>query len=434
MNSRLHLYRRITEGGTFSADLTRHLPDWQDESRAAGGFWTGHGSIAETMSRLELVDLFQTGLGRIIKRLAFGCVGWEGLIYELRLTIAGIQYVRSLTPELWHNRVRVYYTERRGEEMKTAWAQDAASVAQYGECEYIVTLGTASTETANRFLARHIAEYAWPRTRMAGATQATPSRAPNQPDSLEVFAAGFWSTLNWRYADDIVPDGEEHFCAAEVQLLVSRAQFVTAGRIEDVEPTRRVWVRFEPEPPQRLGDLVLLVAGHGDYAGNTWQAGVYADQQLIYEQAPDTARYVWRQGQLCTLAGQPACLDLLRPGFLLLNADAPALGLPAGVVAERDDPRVAYVDSILYSTPGAVRLGVQETGGAAEMILEQVATGGRIMAVVQERIATARQEMQDAMRRDYAKREREYVSKELWEDYTSLTGHEWQGQYDESPE
>jgi hypothetical protein len=173
MNSRILVHRRITEGGSYISDLTRHLPDWQDESRAAGGFWTGHGTISETMSRLELTDMFQTGLGRIIRREAFGCTGWEGLIYELRLTVAGIQYVRSLTPELWHNRVRVYFTERHGEEMKTDWAQDDASVSQYGECEYIVTLGTASTESANRYLQRHIAEYAWPRTRLAGATVAS---------------------------------------------------------------------------------------------------------------------------------------------------------------------------------------------------------------------------------------------------------------------
>src|SRR5512137_359017 len=83
---------------------------------------------------------------------------------------------------------------------------------------------------------------------------------------------------------------------------------------------------------------------------------------------------------------------------------------------------------------GSRRMGVQETGMASDLILEQVATGGRIMAVVEERIARARQEMQDAMRRDYAKREREYVSKELWQEYINLTGHEWQGQYDESPE
>lgn len=420
----LLLYGRPQEGERLIADLTRHLPDWQDTSRAVGGCWTGQGTLSG-LARSETAELFRTGLGRVLRRWAFGQVAWEGLIYELRLRLSGIEYVRSLTPDRWSNRIKIAYTEENGKKGITAWGENTDSQAAYGRMDYIITAGQVAGWAVTKLRDRRLAEFGWPRTYMAGiGGVATPMRRTAGADSLTIAAAGYWSTLNWRYYD-IPEEGELKECSLTVEKAVGQSEFVTAGRIE-TNPD--MFTRTEGDPPQRIGDVIEGVIEQGGYDGKPWQGGVWPGRQFVYDAAPTTVTMQWYNGLLYNLGGQPAGLDLVRAGFLMRNLDAPAGGLPPGATDVWMDPRVAYVDEVSWQAPGVLTLGVLEPNvGPSEA---QLARNERIVSAEQAAIQKGLQDMQRAWEEDYRKREREYVQQERWADYERLTGHPWSGQYD----
>lgn len=337
--SAIHLYQRPIKGTAFLADLTARLPDWTDTSRAAGGFWTAGGS----MTGADLAEWYAQMLGCRIRRYSYGVIGWEGIVYELRLRRGGMTYTRSLTPELWHNDVDVYYTGFNGGQHHLFWYANADALAEYGRASFIVTLGTAETGSAGALKDRHLREYAWPRSRLSGGLTVG-TLLPAAGDSLEVVCAGLWSTLNWRYFQTYAQPTEVPTPAsAQIARLVAAAEFVTAGRIE----TNALPILLDCTVPQRLGDAIEGIAEQGDADGNIWQCGVWGDN-LNYHPAPTTVEYAWRNGELWAAGGAAVTHQLVRPGCLMLDASAPTGGIPAGGTVF-DDPRVGYVEQIEYT-------------------------------------------------------------------------------------
>lgn len=426
--STIGIYGRISEGERYLGDLTRHVPDWQDTSRAVGGCWTGQGTIAGTLNRLALTELFNRSLGRTIRRTAFGQVAWEGLIYELRLRSAGIEYVRSLAPERFANAVQVRNTDEQGRKRSSAWAENAESRAQYGTAQYIITAGQVAAFAVEKLRDRRLAEFGWPRTYMTSAGGfAAPGRQAHNADQLQIMAAGYWSTLNWTYygtpAGDEVDQPKE--CSLRVAQAIAQSQFVTAGRIET---NADMFTLTADDPPQRVGDVIEGIIAEGGYDGKPWLGGVWPGRTFVYEAAPTAVRYLWRAGQLCLLSGIPATLAVVRPGFLLRNMDTPPRSLPAGSSDVWNDPRVAYVDEVTWQAPGLLALGVLEPNvGPSEA---QLARNERIANAEQARIQEAQAALARDWDRDYARREREYVENSRWADYERLTGHPWSGRYD----
>ena len=424
MNSAIHLYGRVSDGGRYERDLTRWLPDWQDTSRAIGGFWTGQGTLSG-MTRGALSDLFQNALGRTLRRLAYGTIAWEGYVYELRLRLAGAEYIRSLTPERFSNRIQAAYTTDNGKKKKTPWSENTDSISMYGRMDYVHTAGTVAEWSVAKLVERRLGEFGWPRSYMAGmGGMATPMRRNSDADSLVISAAGYWSTLNWRYYD--IPElGELKECSLTVEKALGQSEFVSAGRIET---NGDMFTQTAGDPPQRLGDVLEGVIQQGGYDGKPWRGGVWANRQFVYEAAPTAVTHLWRSGQLRAVGGGPAVLDVVKPGFLMRNSDAPPGSLPPGATDIWDDPRVAYVDEVTWQSPGTVTLGVLEPNvGPTEA---QLARNERITNAEQARIQQALADFQAAWENDYRKREREYVRLEHWQEYIEMTGHPWSGRYD----
>jgi hypothetical protein len=393
----LHLYQRPGQGNGYLGDLTTLMTNWQDTSKAVGGYLTAEGTINDGC---DLAAFFNAHLGCVVRRQAYGLTAWEGVIYEMRLTTGGVEYTRSLAPERWHNRVKILYQMADGPKFAD-WTEDLTASAQYGRSDYIVTLGTATADQAVALRARHLQQYAWPRAWLSGGVSLNEPGGRLQ-DALTLSCAGFWATLNWRYATATIEDQ----AANCVTRMLALAELVTAGRVE----SNALTVRLDCTTPQRVGDLLEQVAEAGDAAGNIWQIGVYNDRQLIYEAAPTTARYTWRGGQLYDGGAVVAVPELLRPGFLLYNASAPGGAAPAGSTSSWADPRYGYVDQVSYDSGGTVRLSLYGFDSGLSQFERLIGNAGRLLDEQRRRMAAE-------LEADAQKRERYYRNQWIRENH-----------------
>lgn len=345
----LLLYQRPMQGTAPVMNLTPYVDDWTDATERIGGYTTGAFSIENKMGREELASFYDAFLGNVVKRGSYGMVRWEGLIYEMRLTVDGMTFVRSLAPEWWHNKVKIVYSDDIGSRAEVTWSEDTDSSDQWGEMHYLISLGGCTSAAATALQARHLAEYGWPRSRMVGNLSPVPSPARGGGARLDVFCAGFWSTLNWRYRETTLTDT----ASTCVSTFVAASEFVTAGRIE----TNALSTRCDAYPnPQRLGDLIRGIMEEGDSSGNIWQGGVYAGREFVYEQAPTSAKYQWRDGRLWERFGAEADPELVDAGQLVYNAAAPGNRRPGAGSNIWDDPHLALIDKVEFDQKTGVTL------------------------------------------------------------------------------
>jgi len=244
----------------------------------------------------------------------------------------------------------------------TDWSANDDSVDEYGEMEYIITLSGSQPIPATALRDSNLTEFAWPRARFIGVA--------DQPDSLTVTCAGFWSTLFWRYW--------EHSRTAAANTLISDlagdGEFTTAGRID----ANTLVMTADGFPmPQRIADILEWLADKGDAAGNIWKCGIYENRKVIYEQAPTTVDYIWRDGRLLNNAGQAVVPQLLKPGFYVRTESALGAVQPPGTSGVWDDPQVAYVDEVEWSRDdGSLTLSLRNAGPSLIMRRQILAGAG----------------------------------------------------------
>ena len=119
----------------------------------------------------------------------------------------------------------------------------------------------------------------------------------------------------------------------------------------------------------------MRVQEMGDAAGNIWNCGVYENRDLIYEQAPTTAEYLWRDGQLLNKAGQPVQPELVRPGFYLRAQNILGAVQPPGTSEIWDDPDIAYVDEVEWSRDDHILTLSLRNAGPSLMLRQQILRG-----------------------------------------------------------
>lgn len=344
----LLLYSRQNEGTAFRANLTDVAQDWQRSIAAIGGYKLGTFRLTEEqVTRAELEDYYTTWIGCVLTEQTAGIESWSGIISELRLVKGGVEYLTTLDPEWFQNKVKVLYTDSNGQQQEIAWLENTDASDIYGEMQYILAFGGGAATPMAYAQATHLAQFAWPRSRMVG-VPAVGGEAQPGPDRLEVLVAGWWSTLNWRYYETSLS------AAADVLMgtLQAASEWVLDGRREENTMT----IYLDCDPPQRLGDLMRDIIEQGDSSGNMWKGGVYAGRKLIYEQAPQTVDYYLRGGVLVDKAGGEVIPSLLEAGFLLENADAPSGTQPPGTSSAWDNPKVGYVEEVEYRAPDGLRL------------------------------------------------------------------------------
>jgi len=327
----------------FRQNITRLAQDWHRSIKAVGGFWLGDFSIgSDQLGRGEIVDLYNNAVGWRVVELSYGFVTWEGRISQLKLTIDGAEYTRSLDPEHWHNKVKVRYPPTI-----TAWAEDTDSSDLYGESCYVDSVGGAyNSVAAVARRDRRLAENAYPRSRATGGLASTKEAKGVQ---LDVLCAGYVFTVNQRYR---LTDTAPANASVQIGVLVGESEFVTAGTI--AANTLQVPISTEGVPT-RLWDLIEELIGMGDDTGAEYVGGVYAGRVFNCAAAATTVTYYWRNGVLYDAAGNPMLPTHIKSDTIVELVKAPrSQTVPGGGVKEK--PNRVYIEQVEFIAPDAYRL------------------------------------------------------------------------------
>lgn len=345
----LLLYERPARSEAFVGNITRHLPDWQHDIRAVGGFWVASGTITEaTMNAVAMRDFYDQSIARRVKEWTAGITSWEGEVSQMELTLDGKTERRSLSKELWHNRVKCTFTDYLlGTQSATVWGVNTSSSGMYGGSEYIDTVSDIYDNTSASAAADvRLAEYAYPRSRPAGGLA---SKGGNGGEnSLRIYCQGFVASMNRRYRSTDIAAGA---VSDQISTLVGNSEFVTAGRISTNSMTVPVTTS---DISQRLWELIEELVLMGDENANKWVGGVYGGRKFHYEQAETAVTHYWRNGTLFDKNWAPVWPSLIKPN-IVVQIFGPSSGVPAGGTT-LDDPRNVWIEEVEFIAPDQYRL------------------------------------------------------------------------------
>jgi hypothetical protein len=298
----LRLYHPVLAGAAFLEDISaKASPTWRRSTRRDGGYWRGSFTLTGERDRLAL--FFHERLGAHVEEKYGGFKTWEGMVYEMDLTLEGTTRRRSL--DLLSNYVTSTYINTTGDINTSTAAQNETSIARYGRREELLTLDGYPQTASEKRRDTWLKENAWPWARPVGAGEAIGS------DQLTVVVCGYVFTANWRYT--AIGDGSIGYASTYISEMVeSDCEFLSAGIINE----NTLGVKKEPSIPSRTYDVISEQAGLGDASGNPWRFYVDNDRRANYQMIDTTPVYYLRGGRLFASAGgsQEIVPWIVKPG------------------------------------------------------------------------------------------------------------------------
>ena len=373
----INLFNRATRSITspaFGGDLVQVARRYRRSSRAIGGYWTGSFELSqEDLTRFELAEFYNRHLGAFFKEKTTGLTTWEGYIVEMRYIQDGVGYVQSLKPRWFHNRIWVLFSDDVGTRTATSKANNTDSQAEFGILAQVYSKAGVSTTGADALRDTALVKFAWPRSRQFGGA-AFNSSAQVRPDKVQVYLAGYWFTMNWRYRAASATGA----ASTLLTTLVGTTEFVTAGRIE----TQSDSLHYDAAPiPRRTADIMAEIIEQGDSTGAIWKGGVYRDRKFNYQAVPKRARFERRGTQLLNAGGNVVPFTTVEPGFLLENRSTPTGWPRPGTANDFDNPRVHYIDEVEFvaarsaEKPDQLRIKLSAEDEGFELMQERVKRG-----------------------------------------------------------
>jgi hypothetical protein len=244
-----------------------------------------------------------------------GLLAWQGVVWEMELTVEGFTTRKSMEP--LYNAVRVNYVDHSNATQQTAWYTNETSVRRYGRRELVIARNRIAQAEAEAEAAR--------RLELVSRPAEEPLPAPNVDDGLLVQCVGLIFTANNRY----VTAGDNTLKNRDVVIrgiVDTDCDFLTP---RSFTPNTLQARASSDGIPRRAWDAIrrLLEAGDGSqpYAFEVGPGGA-----VRYGPVDPTPRYEWRgreQGYR-DQHGQPA-FWLMRPAVvrnMMRSAGAPAPG------------------------------------------------------------------------------------------------------------
>lgn len=337
-------------------DVTNIAKNWKRSIRLQGGFWQGSFEIEADTPVLQ--DWFYNRLGyHVVESTAAGNT-WEGMVYEMQLSLNGATLRRSLST-MW-NRVEVCNTSSWAD---TPWYtyDNTQSQARYGIRHMRkVSPSDVGNAGAQQWGQRLLKENAYPYARPMGIALGSTSK-----NRLQVTVCGYVFTLNWR----IDESGNRTASDVLTTVLGRSSQFITAGNIQTNSTTGwfggRVW------------DMFKSLTGGSDSTLATWTLTVGANRQLHYKQLSlSTPNYVILHGKLFNNpGGEISSPYAVRPGVIRDQENLVTRGEDGSLFTDARDTLVDEVEvqangRLNFKTPYS---SVEES--AAEMARTRGGTG-----------------------------------------------------------
>lgn len=268
-----------------------------------------------------------------VEERAAGTVTWEGVVWEMELTVGGL--TRRISMDEVYNAVRADYTDTAGGRHITDWYTEDESIALYGRREMILDERYVSGEEAEAAAQSFLAEHAWPAPEVVAIDT-------SRPPGLFVQAVGYCVTANFQYVDTTAADGQTGNISEFVsRILTYDCQFLQAGNIE----TNALQRRRQFDGLRRCWDALEELAEMGDPDNAPWLVAVYNGRRLNYEQADSAPQLYWRGPQQGVTGGTGAINPwLVRPGVLRDLTSTITSARPGAFLEEARDVLVDEVE------------------------------------------------------------------------------------------
>lgn len=285
----IRLYEPILYSTAFLEDISfEAVASWRRSTRRMGGYWRGSFILTGDPSRLA--KFFYERLACHLVERWNGMVTWEGMIYEMDLTINGVTRRRSL--DSMANYVYAIFVDPNSSESdNTSSTENAKSMQWYGRREEILTLDGFDRTAAEAYRDTYLTENAWPTARPVGFM-------PGQENQIVVSVCGYVFTANWRHENQssTVQDNLSDYLT---DIVTDHCEFLQTGRIT----SNTVQVNIGVMTPTRIFDIITDLCDLGDADGNPYRFYVDNDRRANYQQIGITPEYYLRGGKLYASAG-----------------------------------------------------------------------------------------------------------------------------------
>jgi len=332
----LRLFSSVLQGRAFVGDISDIAVNWRRSTRMQGGFWQGSFQVSAPVA--DLFQWFYDFLGYHLEEQMAGMISWEGMIYALELSYAGVRRRRTL--EKLANAVVVRYTDASTDSVTaTAYSTQDQSIARYGRREEGVTLGKATAAAAAAQRDSYLKENAWPWPRPVSASQT----AAGGKATLDVRVCGYAFTLNWKFVGASSAPGTTSDVSALISsILTDYSEFVTQFDIR----SNTLQVRRTTALDKRAWDLLQGLTALGDASGNPWQLLVEAGRRAVYQPIDVLPRYYLLRGGLYTSVGEglAAAPWLVRPAVVRDMQYPSSVSEPGSFLTDARDMLVEEVE------------------------------------------------------------------------------------------
>jgi len=289
----------------------------------------------------EVIQYYNNWLTFDVAEISGGITTWNGRIVKMTLNWG----VMPLTFDISDMYNKVTATIGDGIGTYTAAAENTYSQEAYGLRHEFILPGVETTAEANAERDAFLASHAWPSETPSGGDA---SRMLKGIAKLDVYAAGYKSTLNDLYADDtsITPaDG----VSTALEVVIGDALYVNDRSI-GTNSTKL----YDDVDLIKTGDLVEKLMAVSDGSSGLFRGWIDGNRNFYYRAIDNTPAYVIRNGKVFGSAGSHAEISprLLEPG-IYRNLDLPVSG------PHRDsffaDRRDIWVDGIFVDREGRPR-------------------------------------------------------------------------------
>lgn len=369
----IRLYTPVWAEQKFVKDLTYQISGWRRSIRSQAGYWLGDTFLDEEYTSLQdLVKFFYEYLGYHWQEVVGGQRTWQGMIYEMDLTVHGVTRRRSFD-ELVNYVKSTYIDPTTNTTLETSVASVAASITKYTRKEDLLLLDGFPLASAEARRDTFLREHAWPVARTVGV-----GFGEDVGSRLDISVAGYAMTASHRF--ESAGDGSMDNLSTWIrEILQTDCPLLKIGSIQ----SNSIQVKKETQTPQRASDVILELTSQGDADGNPYRFYVDDDRRANYVKIDRTPLYYLRSGGLVTSAGGKTAVNpwLVRPAVV---RDLTYPTRKNEVSGWLDDARDFYVEEVEVGT------------GAGLVLKTDLFEETEILAAQQEYTAQLEQQQQQS--------------------------------------
>jgi hypothetical protein len=355
------VFTPLVQGGEQIDSITGEVDSYSHSIAASGGFISA--SFTINGSRETLENWIEYGIGRHIQVHApDNRIVWEGFVDQVSVTMGGITTNRGPLLNIG-NRVSVMYTPIidpdtdppiTGTPTETVIAQDTDSQAKYGIWEKVVNTGNMLDVDAEFLRDLYLVENAYPDGSCTISLGSDTSAM-----SVSVTCRGYIDWFGYSYNDITTPLSVTITTKISDVIDADPNNLFSSTSSSSTMDTNMVLVLSYEDQNRTAKTIIDEMVSYGGGADDRWLFGVYADQQIHFNQAPTAVEYVYylaeNSQRIETING-----ETISPWDIVAGKWISMLDFMYGsVVTSADahgDRRSFFIEQVDYTAPNTISI------------------------------------------------------------------------------